>query len=354
MVAALKCLFLLAASSVMLAQTWVPHASGTTASMRGVSAVSAKVVWASGTNGTYLETFDGGATWQVGVVPGAEELEFRDVQGVDDRIAYLLSGGSCDISRIYKTIDSGAHWSLQLTNPDPSGFWDAMAFWSAERGIVLGDPVDGKFVILVTEDGGAHWNRKVTPAALPKEGAFAASGTCLIARGKREAWFVTGGPGAARVFHSTDRGDTWSVTNTPVRNDSASAGIFSLAFSDGQHGVAVGGDYTKPADASQNVAITSDGGRTWIEPTGPHPSGFRSAVAYVADRKMWIATGTSGSDASYDNGKSWTRFDEHAYNAISFLSSKTGWAVGPKGALAEFVGQVGNLRRIGNPPGPEF
>jgi photosystem II stability/assembly factor-like uncharacterized protein len=212
-----------------------------------------------------------------------------------------------------------------------------MAFWDAEHGIVLGDPVDGKFVILVTDDGGAHWQRKVTPPALTNEGAFAASGTCLIARGQREAWFGTGGPGAARVFHSIDGGTTWTVAATPIRNDGASAGIFSLAFSDGHHGVAVGGDYNKPADASHNVAVTSDGGRTWTEPAGPHPNGFRSAVAYVADRKMWIATGTSGSDVSYDDGKSWKQFDDHAYNAISFLTSKIGWAVGPKGVLAEFV-----------------
>jgi photosystem II stability/assembly factor-like uncharacterized protein len=336
-VAALKQSFLLMiASSAMLAQSWVPHASGTTASMRGVSAVSKKVVWASGTNGTYLQTVDGGVTWRVAVVPDAEGLDFRDVQGVDDRMAYLLSSGPGDKSRIYKTIDGGAHWDLQITNPDPAGFWDAMAFWDARHGMVLGDPVDGKFVILVTDDGGAHWQRKATPPALPNEGAFAASGTCLSARGKSEAWFGTGGPGAARVFHSTDAGDTWSVTTTPIRDDSASAGIFSLAFLEKQHGVAVGGDYNKAADAWHNIAITSDGGRTWVEPTGPNPSGFRSAVAYIADRKMWIATGTSGSDVSYDNGKSWKRFDEQAYNAIGFLSSKTGWAVGPKGALAEF------------------
>ncbi len=307
--------------------------------MRGVSAVSKKVVWASGTNGTYLETFDGGASWHMRVVPGAEELDFRDVQGVSAREAYLLSSGPGDksrIYRIYRTVDAGVLAELQLTNPDPSGFWDAIAFWDAQHGIVLGDPVDGKFVILVTDDGGAHWRRKPTPPALPKEGAFAASGTCLITGGDREAWFGTGGPGAARVFHSTDGGDTWSVRNTPIRNDGASAGIFSLAFSDEQHGVAVGGDYSKPDDASHNVAITSDGGRTWTEPSGPHPNGFRSAVTYVVDRKMWIATGTTGSDVSYDDGKSWQRFDGHAYNAISFLSSKTGWAVGPKGALAEF------------------
>src|SRR5258708_35816163 len=194
--------------------------------MRGVSAVSKKVVWASGTNGTYLQTTDGGATWRVAVVPGAEALDFRDVHGVDDRTAYLLSSGPGDKSRIYKTTDSGAHWDLQLTNSNPAGFWDAMAFWSSERGIVLGDPVDGKFVILVTNDGGAHWKYQVGPSALRAEGAFAASGTCLIIRGYHEAWFGTGGPGAGRGVFFRGGGGRLDGKKKPNRQRRGGAGIF--------------------------------------------------------------------------------------------------------------------------------
>ncbi|HEX4594813.1 MAG TPA: hypothetical protein VH157_11090, partial [Bryobacteraceae bacterium] len=183
------------------AQTWVTHASGVTASLRGVSAINDRVVWASGTRGTYLQTTDGGATWRAATVPGAETLDFRDVHAVDARVAYLLASGPGDKSRIYKTADSGVHWTLQFTNPDPKGFFDALAFWDARHGIVLGDPVEGEFVILTTADAGEHWVRQHTPRALPNEGAFAASGTCLIARGLHEAWFATGGPGGARVFH---------------------------------------------------------------------------------------------------------------------------------------------------------
>jgi photosystem II stability/assembly factor-like uncharacterized protein len=156
--------------------------------------VSAKVVWASGTGGMYLETTDGGATWRVAVVPSAEQLDFRGVHGVDNRTAYLLSSGEGDKSRIYKTTDGGSHWALQFTNPDPKGFFDALAFWNARHGTVIGDPVDGRFVILTTDDGGGHWVRQAGPAALPNEGAFAASNSCLTVIGTREAWFATGGP----------------------------------------------------------------------------------------------------------------------------------------------------------------
>ena len=321
-------------AGVACAQTWVGQQSGTKASLRGVSAVNARVVWASGTGATYLKTVDGGATWTAEKVPGAEALDFRDIQAVDERTVYLLSSGAGDKSRIYKTTDGGGQWTLQFTNPDPKGFFDAMAFWDATHGIAVGDPVDGHFVVLTTADGGSHWERRPTPPAMPDEGAFAASGTCLVTMGKRDAWFATGGPGGARVFHSGDRGATWTIATTPIRNDGAAAGIFSLAFSDSRHGVAVGGDYSKPEDAERNVAVTADGGNTWTEPPGQHPKGFRSAVVFLPGQKVWIAVGTSGSDISSDGGKSWKPFDNGAYNAISFVSGKAGWAVGPGGRVA--------------------
>jgi photosystem II stability/assembly factor-like uncharacterized protein len=317
------------------AQTWTVHPGGTTASLRGVSAVNGKVVWASGTGGTYLETTDGGASFRAAVVPGAEQLDFRGVHAVDQRTAYLLASGAGDKSRIYETSDGGSHWTLQLTNPDPKGFFDALAFWNPRHGIVLGDPVDGRFVILTTGDGGEHWERQPGPQALPNEGGFAASNSCLTLLGDGEVWFASGGVGAARVFHSSDGGRTWTVAATPIGNDAASAGIFSLAFSDTRNGVAVGGDYTKASDALHNVAITSDGGRTWMEPSGVHPSGYRSAVAFMADRHLWITTGPSGSDVSSDNGATWRLFDAGAYNAVGFAQG-IGWAVGPKGGVGEF------------------
>jgi photosystem II stability/assembly factor-like uncharacterized protein len=324
------------ATAQATAQTWISHPSGTKASLRGVSAVSARVVWASGSGGTVLFTTDGGATWSATTVPGADALDFRDVQGIDERTAYILSSGPGDQSRVYKTTDGGQHWTLQFANPDAAGFFDDLAFWDAGNGILLGDPVGGEFVILTTRDGGAHWLKRRAPPALPQEGAFAASGTSLITFGKQECWFASGGPGAARVFHSKDRGRTWDVATTPVRNNAATAGIFSLAFRDARHGVAVGGDFTKPGDSARNAAVTSDGGRTWKEPRGAHPAGYRSAVIFLRRAHQWISVGPSGSDFSSDNGENWKTFDTGAYNAVSFAPDGSGWAVGPDGRLARF------------------
>jgi photosystem II stability/assembly factor-like uncharacterized protein len=321
-------IFLIWAAGVAGAQSWVPQESGTTASLRGVSAVDSNIVWASGTKGTYLRTTDGGATWHAATIPGAADLDFRAIRGFDGSSAVAMSAGNGEASRIYKLAKD--QWRLVFTNPDPKGFFDCMGFWDDEHGILLGDPVNGKFVIFTTDNGGESWRRQKGPGAESGEGAYAASNTCLIVRGTREAWF---GTGAGRVFHSTDGGETWSGAKTRMAKG-ASAGIFSLAFADGRHGIAVGGDYNKPADTAGNIAMTGDGGKSWTEPAAG-PAGYRSAVAYIAGLKMWIAVGTSGSDASTDDGQTWKKFDAGNYNAVSFAGD-AGWAVGPKGAIARF------------------
>jgi photosystem II stability/assembly factor-like uncharacterized protein len=323
--------FLLATTA--FAQSWVVQTTGTTASLRGVSAVSSTVVWASGSRGTWLRTVDAGKTWKSGQVEGAPALDFRGIRAFDDHTAILISIGSGDKSRIYKTNDAGAHWKLLFTNPDAKGFFDGIAFRDAQHGIVMGDAVEGHMTIFTTDDGGEHWIRRQTPPALEKEGAFAASNSSLALWGKRDVWFGTGGPGAARVFHSADGGKIWTVTPSPIRNDTASAGIFSLAFRDARHGIALGGEYSKDKETQGNIAATSDGGRTWIAPHGEAPHGFRSAVLYLAARKMWIATGTSGSDSSADNGITWKQFDAGSFNALTTAGGSV-WAVGAQGRIA--------------------
>ena len=323
-------------SAAALGQHWTPQSSGTSVSLRGVSAAGPATVWASGAKGAYLRTLNGGDTWQAGAVPGAAGLDFRAVRAIDRRTAWLMSSGPGAESRIYETSDGGARWSLLYTNPDAGGFFDALAFWDARRGVVLGDPVDGTFVILTTRDGGHTWQRRKLPPALAGEGAFAASNSCLVLRGKQDIWFGTGGPSGARVFHSGDGGTHWHVSATPLRHDGAGAGLFSLAFADALHGAAVGGDYGKPTDNTANLALTSDAGRTWHAPGGGHPNGYRSAVAYLAGRKAWIAVGTSGSDISRDEGRNWTPFDSTPYNAISVWAGDA-WAVGPGGRIGKLL-----------------
>lgn len=322
---------------------WAPQRSGTTARFRGVSAATGVVAWASGNGGTYARTTDGGATWQDAVVPGASQLDFRDVQAVDANTAYLLSIGPGEASRIYKTTDGGSGWALQFTNHNPKAFFDAFAFWDARTGIAMSDPADGRFILIKTTDGGATWKevpRENSPQALEGDGAFAASGTCIAVQGKKNVWFGTGGAAVTRVLRSTDGGDTWKAAATPITAGNASSGIFSIAFKDGKNGVIVGGDYRKENETGDNVATTTDGGATWTLPKGPRPSGFRSAVAYVPGTRspMLVAVGPSGSDYSVDNGASWVSLGSMGFHAVSFAGVDAGWAVGEGGRIGKYTG----------------
>ena len=281
--------------------------SHTTESLRGVSAVSRQIAWASGTHGTYLRTTDGGRTWTSRQVPDASALDFRAVVAFSANEAFLMSAGPGDQSRIYHTIDAGQHWQLQFTNKNPKGFFDSMVFWDTKHGVILGDPIPDdsgklKFELLLTDDG-QSWH-PVPPVQLPpaieSEGAFAASNTCLailsnawrldnnsarahVNSGETSPhdpnlWFATGGS-AARVFHSPDAGKTWQVFDTPINHGPESAGIFSIAFRDPLDGVIAGGDYKHPNGDGANLAFTHDGGKTW-ELSTIHPQAYFSAAAF--------------------------------------------------------------------------
>jgi photosystem II stability/assembly factor-like uncharacterized protein len=321
-------IILLVSSLVCAQQT---QNSKTDVQLRGISAVSSKVAWASGAKGTVLRTVDGGATWQTVVIVGADSLDFRDIQAFDQNTAFVLSIGAGDQSRIYKTADGGRIWQRQFTNNDPKAFYDCFAFWDSTHGIAVSDSVDGKFPLIATSDG-MTWNPVVVrkmPSALPNEGAFAASGTCIATFGKNDVWFGTGGP-AARVFHSADRGQTWTVAETPIVHGTATQGVFSLAFWTAKDGVAVGGDYKEPAKGEKTAAFTHDGGKTW-KLASKSPQGYRSAVA-AGPSQILNAVGTSGSDVSHDGGNTWTPLFTDDLNAIT-LTENSGWAVGPGGKI---------------------
>lgn len=318
---------------------WEPQTSGVTARLRGVSAASERVVWASGANGTILRTADGGVSWQKRTIPESAKLDFRDIDAIDGRTAYALSIGSGPASRIYKTTDAGEHWTLQFTNDDPKAFFDAMTFRDASNGLAISDSVDGRFVAIQTRDGGAHWTHipaDAFPAALPNEGAFAGSGTNIAVSGSTLAWIGTGAAATARVLRTEDGGRTWKASATPL-TASASAGIFSIAFRDPRHGLVAGGDYRKEKDPTGVAAVTADGGVTWTAVTGL--GGFRSAVAHVpGSQSSWIAVGPSGADLTDDDGATWTPIEGAGFHAFSFPpTSRIGWGAGEGGRISKLI-----------------
>src|SRR5580658_651177 len=339
---------------------WTVQTSGIDTNLRGVSIAEfpdpdqapVPVVWASGSNGVILQSKDVGKTWRRLHVQDGETLDFRSIQARDAKTAYVMSSGDGEKSRIYKTTDGGAIWKLQYTDQRKEFFLDALVCDSDIECFAVGDPIDGKFVILQTKDG-QNWKQLPTdrmPAALPNEGALAASGTCLAVSNDHEIYFVTGGP-AARVFHSSDAGYSWTVNSTPIVSGTASSGIFSIAVHD-KAAVIVGGDYKDPGRPYRVAAYSQDAGKTWTRAARP-PGGFRSAVAWV-DGVTLAAIGPNGEDISEDGGIHWKHTDSLNLNALAVLDISHGWAVGPKGAIAQMKNREQHQIRNARDPGSDM
>lgn len=321
---------------------WRMQASGSTASLRGVSAVDENVAWAGGSGGTYLRTVDGGATWRADTVPGMTGVEFRDVQAFSADRALLLTAGQP--ARVYRTEDGGRHWAAAYQAADTAAFFDGMAFWNARDGIAFSDPVGGRFLIVTTADGGRSWttvSAERAPVPLPGEAAFAASGTAVAVQGSGRAWIVTGGGAVARVLRTEDRGATWTVDTLPIAAGSASSGAFGVAFRDAGHGVVVGGDYRSERAGGQ-AARSADGGRTWMLGPPPSPAGVREGAVYVpgAARPTLVVVGPAGTGWSVDDGASWIAADSGGFHAVSFAGPRAGWAVGAGGRVARWTGAI--------------
>jgi photosystem II stability/assembly factor-like uncharacterized protein len=334
-------------SSKIQPPTLTPQNSGTTQLLIAVSPVNSQVVWAAGTGGTYVVTTDGGNTWRAGVVPGTDQLQFRDVQGVSDKVAYLLSIGNYpDNFRIYKTTDGGATWELQFLNYAADAFYDCFAFWTPNHGVAHSDSVHGIFPDLRTDDG-VTWESigANMPPALPGEASFSASGTCITTQGESNAWIATGGSTIARILATTDGGNTWNAYDTPLVS-SPSSGAVSVAFRDASHGIVGGGDLSTNDHA--DAATSSDGGQTWTLTNKPPVPGAIFCLAYVNGaesnpqytRTVVVTAETepdfdSGSAAwTPDEGQTWIGLpDVSGYWAVGFANPQAGWFVGNNGQI---------------------
>lgn len=306
-----------------------------TTSLRGLCVVSPKVLWVSGSRGVVQKSVDGGVTWSaVGPAAGAG-LDFRSIAAIDERTALVASAG--DVSRVYRTADGGASWTLVFEDPRSGAFFDAMVFAtgasegepSPPRAYLLGDPIGGVFQLFVSDDSGLTFEPRTTlPTAVPNEAMFAASCSCLCARGDEVA-IVTGGA-MSRALRSHDGGRTWGPSMLPLQQGKDSQGAFSVAFTAGNELVAVGGDYKEQERRDGVAAYTDDGGRVWRASSGL--TGYRSGVAVAADGATCVAVGPLGASWSRDAGATWSAFGNNGFHAVAIA-----------GSLVVAVGQGGRI-----------
>jgi len=315
-------------------QTLISLDSGKSTSLRGLSVVDNMVAWSSGSKGWTAKTINGGKSWTWKQIQGYENLDFRDIEAFSANRAILLSAGTPAV--ILLTTDGGSVWKEVYRNESPDIFLDGMDFWDAENGLIYGDPINRKLVLLKTSDGGESWqnisnNNKI--GLIEGEASFAASGTTIRCDSKGNTWIATGGL-QSRIFYSSDHGNTWKAYACPIIQEKSSTGPFSIAFQNKRKGIAVGGDYLIDSSRINNLLLTRNGGKTWEKPS-VSTFGYRSAVEYIS-RKVLVATGPTGTDWSNDGGKTWMKLSVEGYNTVR--KAKNGTLVFLTGANGRISG----------------
>ena len=305
------------------------------ASFRGLCVVNDKVIWVSGSGGTVGRSVDGGDTWKWFTVKGFEKTDFRDIEAFNDKTAVIM--GIDTPAVILKTTDAGENWKVVFEDKTPGMFLDAMEFWNDKAGIVIGDPVDGKFFVARTFDGGMSWQEiplKNRPEADSGEACFASSGTNIAVLDRDEAVFVSGGL-RSRLFTRNP------PVNLPLIQGTESTGANSIAvwnnrkMQGGRKMIVVGGDFTQAAATQKNCFYSNDRGKTWNAPVTP-PHGYRSCVAYFTMDKA-VSCGLNGIDITTDGGQNWTWISQEGFHVCRKAKN---------GNLIFFAGNNGKIGKI--------
>jgi photosystem II stability/assembly factor-like uncharacterized protein len=322
-----------------LTQTSTPSiqllTTGPHTSIRGLSAVDDKIIWVSGSGGKVGRSLDSGKTWTWITVPGYEKRDFRDIEAFNAKTAIIIA--IAEPADILKTTDGGKTWKLVYENATPGMFLDAMEFRNNSSGIVIGDPINGKFFIAQTFDGGDTWH-DAPDLALPKadsgEGCFASSGTNVRNLDRHRACFVSGGPSSHLFIRD-------KAIDLPILQGKTTTGANSVAVKDhntlhgGRQLIVVGGDFANDTLREKNCCLTHNGGKTWIAPTTP-PHGYRSCVEYIGGNKV-LCCGTSGVDISYDNGMNWQLITTTGFHVCRLAK---------KGKIVFLAGSGGRIARL--------
>lgn len=298
-------------------------------SFRGLSVVNDQVIWVSGAKGAVGKTIDGGMNWTWTKVPGFENIDFRDIEAFDKNTAIIL--GISDPAYILRTSDGGKSWQKVYENYTPGIFLDAMEFWNKKKGVLVGDPIDGKFFISRTSDGGKTWQsipEKDKPVADSGEACFASSGTNIRSLTKSKAVFVSGGLSSHLFIHD-------QKILLPIIQGTQTTGANSMAVKNEKTMIVVGGDFTKKNDTTQNCIITHDGGLTWKFPTNS-PKGYRSCVEYLS-KTTWITCGLNGVDITHDDGKNWFSISDESFHVVQKAK---------KGKSVFFAGNGGKIGKL--------
>ena len=309
--------------------------SGTKTSIRGMSVVTDKIIWASGSNGTIAKSTDGGNSWQWLIVKDFEKRDFRDIEAFDSNTAVIMAVAEPAV--ILKTKNGGKNWYTVFEDSTKGMFLDAMDF-DRKNGLVIGDPINDNIFMASTEDEGESWRKwhgvlDVLTVKEKGEAFFASSGTNLKS-GKSGMFFVSGGK-QSNIYQWEDI----VIQEIPITKGTNSTGANSIDILESKNkGVIVGGDFAKDTISSNNCALFTYTKEKFIftKPKTP-PHGYRSCVIYITENQL-ITCGTSGIDISNDGGNNWQLISTESFHVVQ--KAKKGSAVflaGNKGRIAQLM-----------------
>lgn len=292
--------------------------------------IDANKIWFAADKGRFgFFNLDDNQKFESIIIKDSLQLEFRSNAKTKKHI-FIVNVGNPAL--LYQISKDGKETKIVYQENQEKVFFDSMQFWNDKEGIAMGDPVTDCLNIIITRDGGNSWH-KVASAKLPKvivgEAAFAASNTNIIIKGSN-TWIVSGGK-KSRIFHSPDKGNTWTVYDTPITQGKSMTGIFTADFYDAQNGFIAGGDYERRNQNFSNKASTKDGGKTWKLIAENQAFGYASCVQYVPESngKGLVTVGFSGLYYSSDGGNSWKQLSsDSTLNTIRFIDKKTAIAAG--------------------------
>jgi photosystem II stability/assembly factor-like uncharacterized protein len=311
--------------------------SGTKTSLRGLSVVNDNIIWVSGSNGMVGKSLNGGKNWKWMTVNGFEKTEFRDIEAFDANTALIMA--IAEPAYILKTNNGGESWKVVYENKSKGMFLDAMDFANSQKGIVIGDPIDGQVFIAHTEDTGNTWKEMAADTRIKAdsgEAFFAASGSNVKLFINNEFFMVSGGKRSRLMSNS-------SSYELPVVQGKESTGANSIDIYDngmpgkpGKNMVVVGGDFAADSATTNNCFYSKDAGKTWIAPITP-PHGYRSSVEFLSKKNL-LTCGINGVDYSNDAGKHWAWISKNGFNTCRI--ARVGTAVflaGNNGKIAKLV-----------------
>jgi photosystem II stability/assembly factor-like uncharacterized protein len=294
-------------------------------SLLTISTVSSEVGWIGGSNGLILITTNGGVSWiNVGNKYPIDSIHIGMCFAFNENKSFAL-GVLGSNTYLFRTEDGGNNWITLIHQP--GGYFDNIGFKDSVNGILIGDPVGGRWSIWKTSDGGLNWDS--TGLFLIQDGFDNSFFRDIVINGD-SIWFGTTNN---RVYYSYDFGNNWIYSNAGCDYTETISVNGNVGFA-GKGGIGFG-----------CVLKTTNGGINWSQ-FNLLPDQFLMYITHL-NNGFWYSSGNK-IYCSYDNGNNFFLQHSapyfHGYWQIDIKKANNeifGWAVTNKGLISKYHEIIG-------------